>query len=33
VLFLLAGFLVSIDVFQEFHVPFTRIVIARRSGR
>lgn len=33
VLFLLAGFLVSIDVFQEFHVPFTRIVIARRTGR
>jgi hypothetical protein len=33
VLFLLAGFLVSIDVFQEFHVPFTKIVIARRPGR
>jgi hypothetical protein len=30
---LLAGFLVSSDVFKEFHVPFTRIVIARRSRR
>ena len=28
--FLFAGFLVSIDVFSEFRVPFTRIVLHRR---
>ena len=33
VLFLLAGFLVSIDVFQEFRVPFTGIVLSRRADR
>jgi hypothetical protein len=32
VVFLFAGFLVSIEVFREFRVPFTRIRLARRDG-
>ena len=32
VVFLFAGFLVSIEVFREIRIPFTRIVLyARRS--
>jgi hypothetical protein len=31
VVFLFAGFLVSIEVFQEVRIPFTRRVLARRS--
>jgi hypothetical protein len=31
VLFLLAGFLVSIEAFREIRVPFTSIVLSRRS--
>jgi thiamine transporter ThiT len=30
VLFLFAGFLVSVEVFREFRVPFTRIVVRSR---
>jgi len=34
ILFLFAGFLVSIEVFSDIRLPFTRIVLARRpSGR
>ena len=35
VLFLLAGFLVSVEVFEEIRVPFTHIVLRtrRRDGR
>jgi hypothetical protein len=29
---LFAGFLVSIDVFSEFRIPFTRVVLHRRAG-
>jgi hypothetical protein len=32
VLFLFAGFLVSIDVFREIRIPFTRIVLRTRRG-
>ncbi len=32
VVFLFAGFLVSIEVFQEIRIPFTRLVLARRAG-
>ncbi|MFI5254816.1 MAG: hypothetical protein ACHQ15_05105 [Candidatus Limnocylindrales bacterium] len=32
VVFLFAGFLVSIEVFQEVRIPFTHRVLARRSG-
>jgi hypothetical protein len=32
VLFLFAGFLVSIEVFQEFRIPFTHTVLARRTS-
>ena len=33
VIFLFAGFLVSIEVFQDIRVPFTSTVLARRTGR
>ena len=32
VIFLFAGFLVSTEVFHEFRVPFTRVVLRRRRG-
>jgi len=32
VIFLFTGFLVSIEVFQEIRIPFTRLVLARRPG-
>ena len=32
VVFLFAGFLVSIDVFSEFRIPFTRVVLRRRRA-
>jgi hypothetical protein len=32
VIFLFAGFLVSVETFHEIRVPFTRIVLRRRSG-
>jgi len=32
VVFLFAGFLVSIEVFHEFRIPFTRVVLRTRSG-
>jgi hypothetical protein len=32
VLFIFAGFLVSIEVFSDVRLPFTRIVLARRHG-
>jgi len=32
VLFLFAGFLVSIEVFREFRVPFTKVVLYTRRG-
>ncbi len=32
ILFLFAGFLVSIEVFSDIRLPFTRIVLARRLG-
>ncbi len=33
VLFIFLGFLVSIEVFSDIRLPFTRIVLARRGGR
>jgi hypothetical protein len=33
VLFIFLGFLVSIEVFSDFRLPFTRIVLARRDKR
>jgi hypothetical protein len=32
VVFLFAGFLVSIEVFREIRIPFTRIVLHTRRG-
>jgi hypothetical protein len=31
VVFIFLGFLVSIEVFSDFRLPFTRIVLARRD--
>ena len=31
ILFLFAGFLVSIEVFSDIRLPFTRIVLVRRN--
>ncbi len=33
VLFIFAGFLVSVDIVHQFRIPFTRVVIGRRAGR
>jgi hypothetical protein len=32
VVFLFAGFLVSVEVFREFRIPFTRVVFRTRRA-